>query len=344
MKLITNTIKGLALAAALLVPAASMAADKVTVGVTNAASDIALFIADAKGYFADEDLAVEFVSFDSAAKMIAPLGAGQLDVGGGAASAGFYNGLDRNVDVRIVADKARNSPGYGFQSFLVRKALKDEGEVKSLADLKGRKVAVVSNGSSDLSVLNEALKSAGLKYDDVEVVYLGFTQQLAAYENGAIDASITTEPNVTNIVSKGAADVLVSNDTFYPDQQTAVIFYGSEMLKSDSDRGLRFMKAYVRAANFYVDALAEGGLKGKNGAEVIDIMAKYSNVKDKAVIEKMTPHRMNPDGTVNTESLQKDLDFFKQAGLVTTNATLDGVIDASFVAKANEALAAEGKK
>lgn len=344
MGLISKTLKGLALAAAFALPGAALAADRVSVGVTNAASDIALFIADAKGYFAEEGLEVEFVGFDSAAKMIAPLGSGQLDVGGGAASAGFYNALGRNVDVRIVADKARNAPGYGFQAFLVRKELKDKGEVKSLADLKGRKVAVVSNGSSDLSVLNEALKSAGLAYEDVTIAYLGFTQQLAAYENGAIDASITTEPSVTNIVSKGAAEVLVTNDTFYPDQQTAVIFYGREMLKPDSDRGVRFMKAYVRAANFYVDALADGRLKGKNATDVVDIMAKYSTVKDRDVISRMTPHRMNPDGGVNTESLKKDLDFFKQSGLVTGEASVEGVIDTSFVAKANEALAAEGKK
>jgi len=344
MGLIRKTIKGFALAAALLLPAAAHAADKVTVGVTNASSDIALFIADAKGYFADENLSVQFVSFDSAAKMIAPLGAGQLDVGGGAASAGFYNALGRDVDIRIVADKARNSPGYGFQSMLVRKTLKDKGEIKSVADLKGRKVAVVSNGSSDLSVLNEALKSAGLKFGDVDIVYLGFPQQLAAFENGAIDASVTTEPSVTNITAKGAADVLVSTSTLYPDAQTAVIFYGSEMLKSGSDRGLRFMKAYVRAANFYVAALADGKLKGKNGPEIIDILAKYSTVKDRSILEKMTPHRMNPDGTVNMASLQKDLDFFKQSGMVQGSPTLDGIIDPSFVAKANEALAKEGKK
>ncbi|MGV6876717.1 ABC transporter substrate-binding protein [Pseudochelatococcus sp. B33] len=341
----TTLFKRIMLALSLTLAAApAVAADRISVGVTNAASDIALFIADAKGYFAEEGIEVDFVPFDSAAKMIAPLGAGQLDVGGGAASAGFYNALGRDVDVRIVADKARNSPGYGFQSFLVRKALKDSGEVNSLADLKGRKVAVVSNGSSDLSVLNEALKSAGLQYGDVEISYLGFTQQLAAYENGAIDASITTEPNVTNIVSRGAAAVLVSNDSFYPDQQTAVIFYGREMLDPDSDRGLRFMKAYVRAANFYVDALSEGGLRGRNAEEVIDIMAKYSNVKDPDVIRKVTPHRMNPDGTVNMESLQKDLAFFQQAGLVSADATLEGVIDTSYVARANEALAAEGKQ
>lgn len=334
---------GLIASAMTLLPGISWAADKVTIGVTNAASDIALFIADAKGYFAEEDLVDEFVAFDSVVKMIAPLGAGHLDVGGGAASAGFYNALDRDVEVRIVADKARNAPGFGFQSTLVRKDLMESGEVKSWADLKDKKVAIVSNGSSDMSVVNEALKSVGLNYDDVEITYLGFAQQLAAYENSAIDASITTEPHVRNIVSRGAAEELVSNDSFYPNAQTAVIFFGSSMLNESDDRGVRFMKAYIRAANDYVASLKDGAIAGEGADEIINIMAEKSNVKDHEIIRKMTAHQMNTDGSFNVESLEKDLTFFKKQGLVKSEITVDGVSDSSFIEKASEALKAEGR-
>jgi NitT/TauT family transport system substrate-binding protein len=65
------------------------AADKVSIGVVNSSSDVGLFIADAKGYFKEENIEASFNTFDSAAKMIAPHAAGQLDVGGGAASSGL---------------------------------------------------------------------------------------------------------------------------------------------------------------------------------------------------------------------------------------------------------------
>ena len=54
----------------------------VRVGLAQTSSDVGFFIADKKGYFKQEGLAVTFTPFDLAAKMIAPLGAGQLDVGG----------------------------------------------------------------------------------------------------------------------------------------------------------------------------------------------------------------------------------------------------------------------
>ena len=64
-----------------------------------------------------------------------------------------------------------------------------DSPVKTLADLKGRKVAITGAGGSDASVLNEAMKSVGLKYDDVEKIYLGFPQHGPAFQNGAIDGS-----------------------------------------------------------------------------------------------------------------------------------------------------------
>ena len=331
-RMIAGGARGLLAAAALLAGAvAALAADKVSVGVTNASTDVGLFIADAKGYFKDEGIEVSFTPFDSAAKMIAPLGAGQLDVGGGAASSGLYNAVERGINLKIVADKGRNAPGYAFQSFMVRKALVDSGEVKSLKDMKGRKVAIVAQASSDASVLNEAMKSVGLTFNDVDKVYLGFPQQLAAFQNGAIDGAITTEPTVSAIIKTGAAVRLTGNDAFYPNQQTAVILYGGEFAGKRADVGKRFMKAYIRALRDYNDALKDGKLAGKGAGDIVATEAKYSNIKDPGTIRGMTPHGADPNGWVNVDSLKKDWEFFKADGQVKGSVTVDQVLDRSFV-------------
>ncbi|MGH2403887.1 MAG: ABC transporter substrate-binding protein, partial [bacterium] len=64
-------------------------------GVVASVSDAGFFVAQEKRYFAEEGLAVEFVPFQTAALMVAPLGVGQLDAGGGAVSAGLFNALAR---------------------------------------------------------------------------------------------------------------------------------------------------------------------------------------------------------------------------------------------------------
>src|SRR2546425_6897885 len=61
------------------------------VGVVASVSDAGFFVPVERGYFAEQGLAVEFVPFRSAADMIAPLGVGQLDIGGGAGRPGILN-------------------------------------------------------------------------------------------------------------------------------------------------------------------------------------------------------------------------------------------------------------
>src|SRR5258706_13112670 len=92
----------LTLLAALAALPASALAQPLNVGVVGTSRDAPFFIADKKGYFKDAGLTVNFIRFDSAAKMIAPLGTGELDAGGGATSAGPYNAAAEGVRIQIV--------------------------------------------------------------------------------------------------------------------------------------------------------------------------------------------------------------------------------------------------
>src|SRR5437764_267395 len=157
------------------------AADQVKIGISRTISDAGYYIADAMGFFRDEGLEVSIIGFNSAAQMIAPLGTGELDVGGGTVSAGFYNAVGRGIVMKIVADQASIKPGYGYSSLMVRKDLVDSARYKSFADLKGMKVAIGAPGTGTASALNEALKKGGLKYADVDVVYIGFPEHLPSY-------------------------------------------------------------------------------------------------------------------------------------------------------------------
>src|SRR5438477_11287684 len=240
-----------------LLSSALSAADlvNVRVGIVNASSDVGFFIADKKGYFREEGISVSFTEFDSGARMVAPLGTGQLDVGAGSVSAGLYNAVARGIDIKIVADKGSTPPGYGFQPLLVRKDLVDSGRYKTLKDLKGMKIAGSAPGSASTSTLNEALKKAGLKYADVERVFMGFPQHVMALQNKAVDAALTTGPSATRAIQSGAAVRVMGDDVIYPDHQLAVVLYSGNFIKSSPDAAKRFMRAYLKGVRTYNDAL-----------------------------------------------------------------------------------------
>ncbi len=71
--------------------------------------------------------------------------------------------------------------------------LPKDSPIKTVADLKGKKIAL-NKGSNVHYLLVRALEKAGLKYTDVEVVYLPPADGRAAFEKGAIDAWVIWEP------------------------------------------------------------------------------------------------------------------------------------------------------
>jgi NitT/TauT family transport system substrate-binding protein len=319
-------------------------AQQLTIGTIGASSDAPFFIADANGYFAEQGLKVTFVRFDTAAKMIPSLGSGEVDVGSGATSAGLYNAVARGIGIKIVSDKARNAKGYGFQAIMVRSDLIEGGKVKSLKDFKGLKVAMSGNGNSENAFVNYALTQNGLSYADIDPVFLGFPNQIAAYANKAIDASLTVEPTVTELLKQGTAKKLVSADEVFPDYQTAVIFYGPRFMKEQPDNAAKFMVALVKAIRFYDDALKDGHIAGPNADAVVKILTQYSFIKDPAVHRAIVSQAIDPDGGLDMASLRMAWQYFKDTKEIDGTVTVDDVVDLGYVHAASKLLGPYVKK
>ncbi len=324
--------------------AAGAQAQELAVGTIGASSDSPFFIADKRGYFKDEGLTVKFIRFDSAAKAMAPLGTGELAAASGATSAALYNAVKRGVPLKIVADKAKNPPGYGFESLLVRKDLHDQGKIKTLADFRGRKIAISAAGNSEDFLVDYALRKAGMTIKDVEPVYLGFPQHIAAFTNGGIDVSLSVEPSITSILKAEKAVRFLGVDEFYPQFETAVVFYSEKFIKERPEDARKFMRAYLRGARDYNDALDGDRLTAPAAAEVIPILTEYSFIKSPDVYKAMRSHYVDPNGTLNVASLKDVWQFFKDAKQIDGSVTVDDVVDGSFAKWAAEQLGPYKKK
>jgi len=319
------------------VASAAQAADKVAVGTGGSASDAPFYIAYDKGFFKDEGLDVDLIVLDSGAKVIAPLGTGELDVGSGALSVGFWNALVRGVKFRIVADRGHAEPGYLYQTVFMRKDLVDGGQFKSLVDLKGMRMGFAAQGVTSLSLLNEAAKFAGIKYEDVVPVYLSFPQQIAALQNKALDGTFLIEPQATAAVNAGYGVRFMDTNVFYPHQQISTIFYSDKFARERKDVADKFMRAWLRGVRAYNDAIKGGKIAGSGADEVVQTMAKNFNMKPE-LIRDMYSQAVHVDGAVNAAGIQKDLDFFLKQGWVSGPIKAGDVIDMSFAQQTSAAL------
>lgn len=305
------------------------AAAKVTVGTTNSMSDGTLYIADAKGFFKEENIEVEFMPFKSGGEMISALGTGGLDVGGGGPNAGLYNALNRDIKLKIVADKGHIMKEASYFSLVVRKELVDSEKVKTVADLKGLKVADYQESGTTGVALAKVLETEGLKITDVKRTFLSGTAMMAAFQNGSVDAGILAEPYITLAQKEGIGTEIFPSADVYPDQQGTVLMY-SESFGKDKETATAFMRAYLKAARAFTDAVKDGRLAGTGSEDLAEIIAAKTKNKP-AEIREMAAQGVDPDGKVNVESLETDLTFWKSNGWVDNkDAKASSAVDQSF--------------
>lgn len=320
-----------ALFTAAILPAVADPLQTVRVGIVGVISDAGIVIADAKGYFRDEGLSVSLVSFSSGAYMVAPLGAGQLDAGGGSAAAGLYNAVARGIKMRIVADKASSLPGYPVNRLVVRKQYVENGRFRSLADLKGMKIANDAPGVAAGVTLDTALRRGGLTRADIAIPTLQMADYVAAMKNGAVDGAMATEPFGTIAIKAGIAAAVASDDQLIPGHQIANLLYSEDFATKHRETAVRFMKAYLRGVRFYNGALKDGHLAGPNANEVIGILVRSTRMKDPALYREIVPNGCDPNGFINVKTLKLDFEDFRESGLIKGNVTVDDVVDHSFL-------------
>jgi NitT/TauT family transport system substrate-binding protein len=295
----------------------------VRVGTIGALNDAGLYLALERGYFASVGLDFELVPFRGSADMIPLLGNGQLEVGSGAAIPGIFNALARGIALRLVGDKG-SYLGSCSGGLVVRRELADE--VRSVADLPGRKIALINRNVATHIDLIKGLEAAGRSPADVEIVPLPFPDMNLALANGAVDAAIHQEPFITEGVDRDILQRVQCGEDINPGRQYAMLVYGPHFVENDRSDGERLMVAYLRGVRDYTDGMHKG--IGKDA--VLDVLVRYAPA-DRELYRRMRPIDLDPDGRPNRASIAFDQEMLLRLGAVQQAIDLDGVVDTSFV-------------
>lgn len=311
---------------ALLGWSAAHAADKVRVGVFQSISDAGIYIANEKGYFAEQNIEVELQQVPSASILTTALASGDIDVSGGSSSASIYNAIRQGIPIEIVADKGSTPPGHGYLAFMVRKELADQ--IKTAEDLRGRTIAATGYGAGSTNevVVNKLLASGGVKPSDVKIVAMSFPDVMTSLGTGSVDVGILIEPLITLAVEKGVAVVWKRTDEVYPSQQYATVLYGPGITKRP-DVGARFMTAYLQGVRYYNDALT-GKIPRK---DLIDILTRNTTVKNAALYDKMVLPGLDPNGALNTKAMEGDMAWLLEAGRLKGPLDIKKAVNTSYV-------------
>jgi len=168
-----------------------------------------IYIAKAMGLLAEiekkHDVKIEFKVFSYGAPENQALAAGELQI----ASAG--------MGPAIVAS-ARLPAKLLAISILEQTAIiiPADSPIKSVKELKGKRIAFPGKGSQQYPLLVKALADAGLKVGDVELFKTKGSDVPTLLANKSVDAGITWDPHVSNALAAGHSKVLIKAEKILP--------------------------------------------------------------------------------------------------------------------------------
>ena len=308
-KYLSRLVPAVCVAAAMTWSSAAVAqVEKVKVGVIGILAEAGLYVAAERGFFAKENIEVEFLKDTYGADAFPALATGQIDAVGGAFGVELVNAVHRGINIRIAGGQSSYVKDFGSGFLMVRKELIDNARVKSFADLKGLRVALVEPRPNVTDYFaSRYLKQGGLTLNDVTPTPIPFANMITALRTGGVDVAHVSEPLASIITGIGAAVKFKPVTDYAPDGFTvAVLHFGPSLLEKRPGVGERLIAGLMQGARHYMNALKTP--EGK--AEMAQILMKYTPVRDRAVYDRIVWSQADPDAAINMAGLQDMADYF----------------------------------
>ncbi len=241
--------------------AGAAAQERVSVGTLRLASNGALFLAAAQGYFKAEGLDVEMTAYASAQPVVEALAAGTNDFGLTAFTAAAFN-LAGKGSIKAVAAQAREKRGIEGNEVVASNGAYDRG-LRKFENLANTSVAISQLGSSFHYQLGQI---ARIKRFDLASITLKPLQSLDAMARAVaanqVDAAILPAPYARELLVASQAK-LIGWYSELDEQQLGALFASTRMIQTRRATVEKFVRAYRRGAADYAVALLRRDRYGK---------------------------------------------------------------------------------
>jgi taurine transport system substrate-binding protein len=271
----------------------------------------------------------DFVTVRAGSEVISAMAGGSLDMcnlGSSPMVVGYANGVQASLV-------------YIYKNIIDSEALvvQNGAGIKTLADLKGKRVGLPFNTSVHFAAL-AAMKTAGLGVNDVKLINMRADTIVSAWQRREIDASYIWIPIIPQIVADSGSVLFKTGDL---NAHNLVMFDAflvrDEFKKKNPELVLAFLKDFEQlAATFKA-----------NPKEVVETMTRFLNVDEAAVMrslntfypvpakEQMTSKWLGKPGESNAavvKTLQVQAEFLKDTGQINAlPKDMNGLVDKTFV-------------
>jgi len=312
----------------------AVAADKIKVGALRFTSHAASFVAFERGYFKDQGLDVEFVYFQAAQPMAVAIASGDVDFGVTAISGGLIN-LAKKGAVKVIGGALHEEKGIDGQMILVSKPAFDDG-VTDPSKLKGRTFGITQTGSSFHYMAHKIAQKEGFSGSDIKVKPLAKVGVIiGALKTAQIDAWAIVPHIAKGLAKSPAIEMIGKISDYIPDYQVTTVFTSTKNANNNKDLVKRFLAAFSNGADDFNAALVDKTAGDAAGEDMVKLIHKY--VYASRPYAKAAPSirngamRINSGAKLNVTNIKDQLAWFQSEGLVSSDMTIEALVDSSFV-------------
>ena len=306
----------MALALSLTWVGTASAADRLRIAYSSiSAAYTGIWVAHDAGFFAREGLDNQIIFIGSATQLAQVLVAGDVDIaslGGGPVMAASLSG----ADLKVI--------GNNVNKLIF--SLHAKPEIKSLEELRGKRIAVSRFGSSADVAARAALRKHNMDPGkDVNLMQLGtMANMFGALKSGAVEASVVSPPTQFLSEKMGFKEIvnITEMDLAYPNPSMAA---PGDLIRKKPDLIDRFMRAYARGMH-----------RAKVDREsTIKTLAKYTTITDTVILNKAYDFYMSKilerAPYVNMQGMQNALDDVARTVPAAKTAKPEQFVDLRFL-------------
>lgn len=255
-----------------------------------------------------QGVSVQWVDFVAGPQMLEALNVGSIDF----ASVGETPPVTAQAAGAPLVYVATETPHPEAEAILVQK----DSPIQSVADLKGKKV-VLNKGSNVHYLLVRALEAAGLKYGDIQTIFLPPADARPAFEQGNVDAWVIWDPFLAATQKAIGARILADGKNLVPNRQ---IYLSTKDYVSQQPEVIQSLLDELKQTSAW---------EKSNSAEVVKYLSSQFSL-DPASIElaekRRTGGSVEPITDAVARDQQKIADVFFELKLIPKQVSVADVV------------------
>jgi NitT/TauT family transport system substrate-binding protein len=309
---------------------AQAAGQPLRIGWVYAMANAPAAVAEQQGLFAAEGLKVELKSFGDGPLLQQAVAAGEIDVAYVGAPP-VYQWFSRGLEGRILA-KVNSGQAAVIAS--------NDAGIKTVAELRGKKLAGVAKGSGmDVLLRGYVLKDyARLDPDhDLSIVAMPPANMNAALDRHVADAAFSWEPFVSEALLRGGSRLVLDVNKALPNYPWYVIMAVPKTLRERPDDVVRLLRAHGKAIAFLNEQQDAANRIIVDTFKIAPIQTADGRTVAPEAVVKEARKRLGWSARLETSDqqfIQRLMDYSLALGFISKPLKVEQILDLSWQHKA----------